>query len=119
MRLSNKYGGLQFFADAPADITMVFDSHITKVIGILGSRTVEWTASNTKKMSSAVDGTTYTFDVTLESGYIIDSVTLSDSDSYGSLVDKTDTSFSIVAGVGGIFQTVTITSKLGGGEYNE
>lgn len=102
------------FVPAPAEITMVFDSHITAV-NSRSPMTVGWTTSGETKTTKANDGTTYTFDVTLSSGYVIDTVTLSDSDEQtGKLTGKTDTTFSILAGSGGIFQTITITSKQGG-----
>lgn len=121
MKLSNKYGGLQFFAvPAIASVTMNFDSNVTKVIGLAFGSTsdtnLEWTTSGTTQRSSAYDGTTYTFNVTLASGYIIDKVTLSDPDTAaGKLVSTSDTSFKILAGSGGVGQTITITSKQSGG----
>lgn len=100
------------FVPAPAEITMVFDSHITAV-NSRSPMTVSWTTSGETKTTVSNDGTTYTFDVTLSSGYIIDTVTLSESDEQlGKLTEKTDTTFSILAGSGGIFQTITITSKV-------
>lgn len=102
---------LQRFAPAPCDITMVFDTHIT-AINSRDPMTVNWTTSGQNQTTGAVDGTTYTFDVVLESGYIIDTVTLSNSDeSYGKLNGITENTFSILAGVGGINQTVTITTQ--------
>lgn len=102
---------LQRFAPAPCDITMVFDAHIT-AINSRSPMTANWTTSGQNQITGAVDGTTYTFDVILEDGYIIDTVTLSDSDeSYGKLNGITENTFSILAGVGGINQTVTITTQ--------
>lgn len=114
-KLSNKYGGLQFFAPAPADLIINFDSNVTKVVGVAlgsGNTDLEWSTSGTAYKGLANDGTTYTFNVTLASGYIIDKVTLSDPDTAaGKLVSISDTSFQIIAGSGRISQTVTITSK--------
>ncbi len=99
------------FPPAPSDITMIFDSHIS-AINARSAMTVSWTSSGENQITAAVDGTTYTFDVVLSNGYIIDTVTLSNSDeSYGKLTEKTDTTFSILAGTGGISQTITLTSK--------
>lgn len=99
------------FVPAPAEITMVFDSHITAV-NSRSPMTVSWTTSGENITTGANDGTTYTFDVALSNGYIIDTVTLSESDEQlGKLTGKTDTTFSILAGAGGINQTITITSK--------
>lgn len=118
MKLSNKYGGLQFFAvPAIANITINFDSNITKVVGLgfgtTNDTNLEWTTSGTSQRGSAYDGTTYTFNVTLASGYIIDQVTLSEPDetALGELVSTSDTSFKMLAGSGGLGQTITISSK--------
>lgn len=106
----------RFAVPAPAQITIVFDSNISKVVGhnLYNGTTgdIEWTSSETAETGSAIDGTTYTFEVTLSDGYVIDSVTLSNSDtSSGKLTETTNTTFSILAGDGGINQTITITSK--------
>lgn len=47
MRLSNKYGGLQFFAPVPniGSLTVVFDSHIINVSGASAA----WEVSGTKQ----------------------------------------------------------------------
>lgn len=99
------------FAPAVAFITMIFDSHISAV-NSRSPMTVNWTSSGETQMTAAQDGTTYTFDVVLSNGYVIDTVALSSSDeSQGKLTEKTDTTFSILAGAGGINQTITLTSK--------
>lgn len=99
------------FVPAMAFITMVFDSHISAV-NSRSPMTVSWTTSGENLETAAIDGTTYIFDVVLASGYVIDTVTLSESDEQlGKLTGKTDTTFSILAGAGGINQTITITSK--------
>ena len=99
------------FPPAPSDITMVFDTHII-AINSRSPMTTNWTTSGQNQITGAVDGTTYTFDVVLKDGYVIDTVTLSNNDeAYGKLNGTTENTFSILAGAGGISQTVTITSK--------
>lgn len=105
---------LQRFAGAPSRIIINFDSHITKVSSVFNSsgETTEWTTSGASNFVSCTDGTTYTFNVTLEDGYVMDNVTLDDINTeYGELTATTDTTFSILAGISGIQQTITITSK--------
>lgn len=105
------------FIGALASITMKFDSNIVKVVGVgigSGNSDIEWTTSGSTQRGVADDGTTYIFNVTLADGFIIDKVTLSDTDPQagtGELVSTSDTSFRILAGFSGINQTVTITSK--------
>lgn len=100
------------FAPAKASVTMIFDSHISAV-NSRSPMTVNWTSSGETQLTAANDGTTYTFDVVLSDGYVIDTVALSSSDEMsGKLTEKTDTTFSILAGSGGISQTITLTSKL-------
>lgn len=99
------------FAPAIGFVTMIFDSHISAV-NSRSPMTVNWTSSGETQDTAAFDGTTYTFDVVLSNGYVIDTVALSSSDeSQGKLTEKTDTTFSILAGAGGINQTITLTSK--------
>ena len=99
------------FIPAMGHITMIFDSHISAV-NSRSPMTLNWTSSGETQDSAAIDGTTYTFDVILTSGYVIDTVVLSDTEeSLGKLTGTTDTTFSILAGMGGITQTITITSK--------
>lgn len=88
-------------------ITINWDSNITKVVG-LGNEF----SNGVKLLTTAQDGSDYTFEVTLNSGYVLDTVTLSSSDTaQGVLKSQTDTSFVITAGSGGISQTITLTSK--------
>lgn len=123
MRLSKKYGGLQFFAiPAFGDVVINFDSHINKVVltssGYSAGIKYEWTTSGQSVSLGATDGQVGLFTVTLESGYIIDTVTF-DPD-YATLDEKTDTSFTLTNGSDVWAQPITITSKQGGGgEYNE
>lgn len=105
------------FIGAPATITMKFDSNVVKVVGVgigSGNSDIEWTTSGSTQRGVADDGTTYIFNVTLADGFIIDKVTLSDTDPQagtGELVSTSDTSFKMLAGSGGLSQTITITSK--------
>lgn len=110
MRLSNKYGGLQFFAPVPniGSLTVVFDSHIINVSGASAA----WEVSGTNATTVTYDDESVNFTVTLESNYVIDSIIVSD----GTVpFDITETTFKLTPS-GGTFndQTVTITSKLGG-----
>ena len=103
------------FIGAPAIVTINWDSNITKVIGKgLGRGGTDITFVNGQSGGhSADDGIDYTFEVTLNSGYVLDTVTLSDSSgTSGTLKSQTDTSFVITAGSGGIYQTITLTSKV-------
>lgn len=97
---------LQRFAPAIAFITINFDSHISKVT----YSGVEWTASGQSQQTAIVDGSTGVFTVTLDSGYVLDTVTLGSDFENTTLSAKTDTSFSLLFGntSGG---TITITSK--------
>lgn len=97
---------LQRFAPAIVFITINFDSHISKVT----YRGVEWTASGQSQQTAIVDGSTGVFTVTLDSGYVLDTVTLGSDFDNTTLSAKTDTSFSLLFGntSGG---TITITSK--------
>lgn len=121
MRLSNKYGGLQFFAGAPAldDVVINFDSHISKVVLTSSDYDSgkEWTTSGQAVFMGATDGQVGLFTVTLESGYVIDTVSFSAD--YATLDEKTDTTFTLTNGSGVWASPITITSKLGGGECNE
>lgn len=97
---------LQRFAPAIVFITINFDSHISKVT----YSGVEWTASGQNQQTAIVDGSTGVFTVTLDSGYVLDTVTLGSDFENTTLSAKTDTSFSLLFGntSGG---TITITSK--------
>lgn len=97
---------LQRFAPAIVFITINFDSHISKVT----YSGVEWTASGQSQQTAIVDGSTGVFTVTLDSGYVLDTVTLGSDFDNTTLSAKTDTSFSLLFGntSGG---TITITSK--------
>lgn len=97
---------LQRFAPAIAFITINFDSHISKVT----YSGVEWTASGQTQQTAIVDGSTGVFTVTLDSEYVLDTVTLGSDFDNTTLSAKTDTSFSLLFGntAGG---TITITSK--------
>lgn len=108
---------LQLWAvPAPAQMTVNWDNNITSVVGknLHNGTTGDVTFTNGEEViGSAHDGTDYTFEVTLNSGYVLDTVTLSNSDTTcGVLKSQTDTSFVITAGSSGIAQTITLTSKV-------
>lgn len=93
-------------------IVMNFDSHIQKII-YQGDTHIVWTASGQSQSGTFVasPGTYLGFEVTLEDGYIIDSVT-ADRVKINSITDtefNTTDNFTTTA-------TITITSKLAGGE---
>lgn len=115
MRLSNKYGGMQFFAGHGnrSSLTFIFDSNVTKVTG-LG---YTWTTSGENKVFG-IDDYAYEFYVTLQDGYTVD--TVSGNITTGSVSYSSGDSFTIYPEeASGFDGTITITSKLGGGEYNE
>lgn len=96
-------------ARAPAlySLAINFDSNITKVTGIFAvSQEVTWTTSGQDIQIGTVDGTDYTFNVTLNNGYILDTIVTGEQ---GVLKSKTDNSFVITAGNG--IDTLTLTSK--------
>lgn len=119
MRLSNKYGGLQFFAPAkPHSCTMYFDSHISKVYSAAGEyanytyTAAEWTQSGQSVDSNYDYQRTYV--VTLDSGYVIDTVTIDGEGATGTPVIADDgLSFFGTFSYGSPID-ITITSKLGG-----
>lgn len=102
LRLSKKYGGLQFFA-APLYL-MTFDEHITKVT--YGS--IEWNSSGSAQSFVAITDLRYTFEVTMANGYVIDTVT----DDTGVITNITNNTFTIQPSYEGANADITITSKL-------
>ena len=100
---------LKFAVPAIGMVTVVFDSHITKVENTYGSVT---TSGDTLSTSDAVNPET--FNVTLENGYVINTVVLDngDAEAYGSLGSIGETSFTVYPGYGAIGGTITITSKI-------
>lgn len=103
---------IQRFAQAQVALTMVFDEHIQKVAydNTDDNTTYEWTTSGQSQQTAIVDGSTGVFTVTLDSGYVLDTVTLGSDFDNTTLSAKTDTSFSLLFGntAGG---TITITTK--------
>lgn len=97
------------FVPAINHVTVVFDSHITKVENSYGTVT---TSGNTLQTSDAINPETFT--VTLEDGYVIDTVVLDngDAEAEGSLGSIGETSFTVYPGYGAIYGTITITSKI-------
>lgn len=99
------------FVPSYGTVTVVFDSHITKVENTYGSVT---TSGDTLTTSDQVNPET--FIVTLEDGYVINMVLLdnSNAEAEGSLGSIGETSFTAYPGYGGIGGTITITSKISG-----
>lgn len=112
----NNFINLQLYAPAnPAQITINWDSNITAVIGrkVSSAKTDITFKKGEAVNTGADDGVDYTFEVTLNSGYVLDTVTLSNSSSsLGVVKSQTDTSFIITGGNGGIGGTITLTSKV-------
>lgn len=112
----NNFINLQLYAPAnPAQITINWDSNITAVIGrkVSSAKTDITFKKGEAVNTGADDGVDYTFEVTLNSGYVLDTVTLSNSSSsLGVIRSQTDTSFIITGGNGGIGGTITLTSKV-------
>ena len=107
---------LQLYAPPnPSQLTINWDSNITAVIGknLFNGTTSDVTFTNGEVANTgANDGVDYTFEVTLNNGYVLDTVTLNNSSSsLGVVKSQTDTSFVITGGNGGIGGTITLTSK--------
>ncbi len=97
---------------APSALIINFDNNITQVSAVFNNETKTWAASGQSTTTTANDGTDYTFNVTLNDSYVLDSVTLADTASKSGIVKSyTDTSFIITAESGGIGGTLTLTSK--------
>lgn len=111
---------LQLYAFYPANVIINWDSNITKVVGKLESD-IEYSNGESYPGDDEIEsGKSYTFEVTLNSGYVLDTVTLSNDDatSSGTLVSQTDTTFVIATPeYAGINQNITLTSKQGGGGH--
>ena len=116
MRLSNKYGGIQFFASALGDLTVNFDSHITKAHIDCQAGGFDFTTSGQTISLGAINDETVYFTVTLDTGYIIDTVSFGSPSEVSNVVIEGDgTGFTFTNDGSGIFGTpITITSKRGG-----
>lgn len=96
------------FAPALSIVTVVFDSHVTAVTNSYGSVTTSGESLSTSDSEGS-------FSVTLEEGYVIDTVVFDngdDADCNGSLSSTSKYSFYINPGYGGVNGTITITSKV-------
>lgn len=94
-------------AGAPGRITINFDSNIIQV----SQGSDIWSASG-ETISFTANEQSYEFNVTLNDGYIIDNVVLSNPNTAsGSLQSIENTKFTLLVGDQGMEQTVTITSK--------
>lgn len=97
--------------NAPASLTINFDSNI---ISITGPSNMSGTITTSGEFlgGSAADGMGYKFTVALQDGYIIDSIS-TELNEYCGYLDRFGADyFWIVAEAGGINGTITITSKL-------
>lgn len=105
------------FPPAQGNLTINFDSNITQVVVVASQGTVTCSTSG-----SSYDNSTYKFDytpnptftVTLNSGYIIDTVTVEDNEAGGSVTKTSDNTFTGSGICSGGDCTITITSKQGG-----
>lgn len=108
---------LQRFAPQLGDVTINFDTHIKKVVATSSNWTTSytWTTSGETLPGDMSLGAAYgqlvTFDVTLDDGYVIDTVTLGETSSGATIKSKTDTQFVIENGSGIFGSPITITSK--------
>lgn len=109
---------LQLYAPQAGWCTINFDSHIKKII----ATSPQWDTSYTWTTSGEMQPPSYdshmavannqlvTFEVTLDAGYVLDTVTLTEGG--GETVDsQTDTSFVIKNGTGVLGSPITLTSK--------
>lgn len=99
-------------AAAISDITIIFDSNVTKVVwsDFGGEHIVE--TSGTEVETSEMGNGPFVFTVTLKEGYVISNVVFENyGEYYGGLDEFTDTTFTIFTGAAGYGGVVTITSK--------
>ena len=94
----------------PTRVTMNFDSHITKVFMYGEGEQNTWTTSGTLFEQFAIGGGPYPVELTFESGYELDTVTVENA----TVSDKTSTGFSLSFS-NNVDVVCTITSKRGGG----
>ena len=107
-----KVGKAEKLMFAIGDITVNFDSNITKVECI--AKNWEWTTSGSSlEVSGVQDGTSYLFNVTFATGYILNTVSANFNSDGSTISAQNDSSFTITAGSGASF-TITLTSKQGG-----
>lgn len=93
----------------PTRVTMNFDSHITKVFMYGEGEQNTWTTSGTLFEQFAIGGGPYPVELTFESGYELDTVTVENA----TVSDKTSTGFSLSFS-NNVDVVCTITSKRGG-----
>ena len=104
------------FAPAKGSVTIIFDSHITKIDYIVAasSSLPEVTGTLTSSGQSIDTTESFTLNCTLQAGYVIDTVTWSAYEpDYGDSMSHTDTSVSCYS-PGAVQETITITTKQSG-----
>lgn len=102
------------FAPAQSSVTIIFDSHVTKIDYIVAASSFLPEATGTLTSSNQSIDTTegVTLNCTLQAGYIIDTVVWSEYDpDYGDSMSYTETSVSCYS-PGAVQGTITITTKL-------
>ena len=101
------------FAPAQSSVTIIFDSHVTKIDYIVAASSFLPEATGTLTSSGQSIDTTegVTLNCTLQAGYVIDTVTWSAYEpDYGDSMSHTDTSVSCYSSVA-VQGTITITTK--------
>lgn len=101
------------FAPAQSSVTIVFDSHVTKIDYIVAASSFLPEATGTLTSSGqSIDTTeTVTLNCTLQDGYIIDTVVWSEYDPGYTSMSHTKTSVTCYSS-GAVGGTITITTKL-------
>lgn len=102
------------FAPAQGSVTIIFDSHITKIDYIVAASSFlpEVTGTLTSSGQSIDTTESVTLNCTLQAGYVIDTVAWSVYEpDYGDYMSHTDTSVSC-SSPGAVQGTITITTKL-------
>ena len=101
------------FAPAQSSVTIIFDSHVTKIDYIVAASSFLPEATGTLTSSGQSIDTTesVTLNCTLQAGYVIDTVAWSAYEpDYGDSMSHTDTSVSCYSS-GAVQGTITITTK--------
>lgn len=101
------------FAPAQSSVTIIFDSHVTKIDYIVAASSMlpEVTGTLTSSGQSIDTTETVTLNCTLQDGYIIDTVVWSEYEpGYGTSMSHTETSVTCYSS-GAVGGTITITTK--------
>lgn len=88
-----------------------WDSGVNSVSVVDDSGTKTWTSSGQSVETTGMGGTTYTFNVILKNGYIIDNVTAINADQY-SILQHTDNKITVQTSSSGLGSGFTITTVM-------